>query len=200
MQAEKVISDIVAKEKEHTYKKVITLGHSEGSDVVAKLGAMSDQVTHVGYWSGSGNSQWYDFPLFIRQQVNQKLISEEEGLVQLDSLLDTYRDIMAHKDDVSKSWYGHSYKRWYEFSEPPINNLLKINVPLFAAMGTLDQAIPIESFYLLPVEFIRNGKENLTFKVYPGLDHSFSKHTKDGQIEQHWDMVFKEFIKWIGEN
>ena len=51
---------------------------------------MSDQVTHIGYWSGSGNSQWYDFPLFIWQQVNEKLISEEEGLVQLDSLLDTY--------------------------------------------------------------------------------------------------------------
>ena len=53
-----------------------------------------------------------------------------------------------------------------------LQNLLKIDKPIFVAMGTADKSVPIESIYLIPVEFIRKGKDNLTFNTYPNLSHN----------------------------
>lgn len=195
-QADLVIQDLISRRKEKEYQKIIALGHSEGSDVIAKLGTINKNISHFGFWSGSGNSQWYDFPLFIRQQVNRGEISEEEGIKQMDSLFDQYRDIVKNKDNIEKSWLENSYKRWYYFSEPPIENLLKINKPIFVAMGTADKSVPIESIYLIPVEFIRKGKNNLTFNTYPNLSHNLDIVLDNGKRENHWNRIFLEFLKW----
>ena len=198
-QVDKVIKDII-KRNEKDFEKIVTLGHSEGSDVVAKLGTINSHITHIGFWSGSGNSQFFDFPLFVRQDVHKGKITEEEALVKMDSLFNQYRDIMKNKDNIDKFWAENSYKRWYYFSEPPIDNLIKIDIPIYVAMGAKDKAVPIESVYLIPTEFIRKEKENLTFKIYPNLDHGFEKELENGEFEDHWDDVFREFLKWIDEN
>ena len=199
-QVDIVIKDLLTLKKNSEFSKVVVLGHSEGSDVIAKVGTINEDITHFGYWSGSGNSQWYDFPLFVRQQVNKGEISEEESIIQMDSLLSQYRDIMANKDNIEKSWLGNSYKRWYYFSEPPIKNLLQINKPIFVAMGTADKSVPIESIYLVPIEFIRHGKTNLSFNIYPHLDHSLNKIEENGEIERYWNKIFLEFLNWVKKN
>ena len=198
-QADLVIRDLISRSEEKKYKKIVALGHSEGSDVIAKLGTINKNISHFGFWSGSGNSQWYDFPLFIRQQVNRGEISEEDGKKQMDSLFDQYRDIVNNKDNIEKSWLENSYKRWYYFSEPPIENLLKIDKPIFVAMGTADKSVPIESIYLIPVEFIRKGKDNLTFNTYPNLSHNLDIIHDNGKTEKHWNRIFLEFLEWTEE-
>lgn len=181
-------------------KKIVVIGHSEGSDVVAKLGTINKKITHIGFWSGSGNSQLYDFPLFIRKEVLQEKLTEEEGIEEINSLFEKYSDIMNNPNATDKSWYGHPYKRWANFSEPPIENLLKIDIPLYVAMGAKDNSVPVESTYLIPVEFIRKGKKNLTFKVYPKLDHSFNEKSKEGKVIRRWNEVFTEFMSWVRLN
>lgn len=195
-QANLVIQDLIARRKDKQYKKIIALGHSEGSDVIAKLGTINKSVSHFGFWCGSGNSQLYDFTLFIRQDVNRGKITEEEGIEQMDSLFEQYRDIVKNKDNIEKNWLDNSYKRWYYFSEPPIENLLKIDKPIFVAMGTADKSVPIESIYLIPVEFIRRGKDNLSFNVYPHLEHNFDRVLENGERERNWNKVFYEFLDW----
>ena len=198
-QIDKVIKDILRNYIQKP-KRIVVIGHSEGSDVVAKVGSINKEITHVGFWSGSGNSQWYDFPLFIRKDVLNGKLTEEEGLKQMDSLFVKYKEIIKNKASIHKKWYGHPYKRWYYFSEPPIENLLQINVPLYVAMGAKDSSVPVESTYLIPVEFIRNEKENLTFKVYPNLDHSFNEKLPNGKKKRHWNTVFLDFMKWVKNN
>lgn len=197
MQANTVLNQLV--EQNPHFKNIVALGHSEGSDVVAKLGTVNKEITKIGYWAASGNSQLYDFPLFVRQDVNSGKITEEEALIQMDSLFRKYKDIVANRDDTQKQWLGNSYKRWYYFAEPPVENLLKIEQPIFVAMGTADKSVPIESVYLIPVEFIRHEKDNLTFKIYPDLDHSFRKQTEGGEKESHWNEVFLTFLEWVEE-
>lgn len=180
--------------------KVIALGHSEGSDVVAKLGTRNSSITHIGYLSGGGNSQFYDFSIMIRKEVLKGEISDEDGIFKIDSLMLQYKDIVAKKDSLNKVWQGNSYKRWYYFSEPPIDNLLQFDKPLFVAIGSDDKAVPIESTYLIPIEFIRRGKNNLTFKVYPGLSHNFASKLENEETESHWAEIFNDFIKWVEKN
>ena len=109
---------------------------------------------------------------------------------------------MSNPDDITKHWMGktNSYKRWSGFSEPPIENLLQIDKPIFAVIGSKDKAVAVESAYLVPVEFIRHQKNNLTFKVYPGLDHGFKKQLADGTYEDYWDEVLMDFLNWVNEN
>lgn len=197
-QIDEVIEDITTRLTTRP-DKIVVIGHSEGSDVVAKLGTINKKVTHIGFWSGSGNSQFYDFPLFIRKDVNSGKITEEEALVQMDSLFIQYKDIMKNKDSINKFWLNNSYKRWYYFSEPAIDNLIQIDIPIYIAMGAKDKSVPVESTYLIATEFIRKEKENLSFKVYPRLDHNFDKILENGKIERHWNDVFLEFMNWVNK-
>ncbi|WP_108868009.1 dienelactone hydrolase family protein [Aquimarina aquimarini] len=200
LQADQVIKDLTKRHK-NNFKKIIALGHSEGSDVIAKLGTINNDITHFGYWSGGGYTQFLDFITFIRKKVDKNQISEEEAQIEIDSLFNTFKDIMKYPNATDKFWEGknNSYNRWSHFSEPPIENLLQINKPIFVAIGTKDQAVPIESAYLIPIEFIRHKKNNLTFKTYLNLDHGFGKELKNGKFEEHWDDIFKDFLEWVNK-
>jgi hypothetical protein len=197
-QADLVINDIYKKLNKQV-DKIIALGHSEGSDVVAKLGTINKKITHFGYWSGGGNTQFIDFVTFIRKDVDKGNLTEEQAKVKIDSLFNDLRDIMSNPNATDKFWQGgdNSYKRWSHFSEPPIENLLQIDKPLYVAIGTKDQAVTVESAYLIPIEFIRHKKDNLTFKAYPNLDHGFEIELENGKFEDHWNDVFRDFLNWV---
>lgn len=197
-QADEVINYILKKQCKNA-KNVVVIGHSEGSDVAAKLATKNKKITHLGYWSGGGPTQYYDFALFIRNEVNRGNLSEEEAIKQLDSLIKQAREIANEPNNIDKKWYGHSYQRWASFTEPSINNLLKVKIPIFIAMGSKDTAVPIESAYYIPIEFARHKKDNLTFKVYPELDHSFNiPPKKEGEEWQVLFMdIFLEMMNWV---
>ena len=197
-QANLVINDLIKNHK-NQFQKIIALGHSEGSDVVAKLGTINKMLTHFGYWSGGGNTQFVDFVTFIRKDVDKGNLTEEQAKLKIDSLFIDLKDIMANPNATDKFWQGsnNSYKRWSGFSEPPIENLLQIEKPIFVAIGTKDQAVALESAYLIPIEFIRHQKNNLTFKVYPNLDHVFGKEIENGKFEEHLNDVFIDFLNWV---
>jgi len=198
-QADEVIK-YIKKHLIHKPLKVIAIGHSEGSDVVAKLGTINKDLTHIGFWAGGGNTQYYDFTLFIRKEIQKGNLTESQGKMKIDSLLNQFREIQKNENSIIKFWEGHSYRRWSKFSEPSIQNLLKIKIPIFATACGKDESVPIESSYLIPIEFIRNKKENLTFKVYPDYDHSFMIRSENQKTEYHWMDVFEEFINWTNEN
>ncbi|NVK66937.1 MAG: dienelactone hydrolase family protein [Flavobacteriales bacterium] len=196
-QGDEVINDLL---KKHIKKPshVMILGHSEGSDVVAKLGHVNKQITHVGFFAGGGNTQYYDFALFIQKEVQRGNITQEEANLHLDTLFSNLKEIEADPNSTTKQWYGHAYRRWSHFNEAPIDNLLKIDKPLFVAVAGQDQSVPVESSLLIPIEFIRHHKENLTYKIYPNYDHGFSIPPKNEteRWEQHFQSVFEAFMEW----
>ncbi|WP_420571523.1 dienelactone hydrolase family protein [Kordia sp.] len=200
-QSDKVINELIKNHK-NQFQKIIALGHSEGSDVVAKLGTINKKITHFGYWSGGGNTQFIDFVTFIRKDVDKGTLTEEQAELKIDSLFNDLKDIMANPNATDRFWQGknNSYKRWSGFSEPPIENLLQIEKPIFAAIGTKDQAVALESAYLIPIEFIRHKKNNLTFKAYPNLDHIFGKEIEHGKFEEHLNSIFIDFLNWVAKN
>jgi len=193
-------NDMVINEISKNYpqlKKLIVLGHSEGSDVAAKLCTINKNITALAYWSGGGNSQFYDFPLFISKEMNAGNITQSEALDQYQELINQYDLMMIEKDSIHKQWYGNSFTRWAHFNEPPIESLVQLEIPIYLAMGMADQAVPIESAMLIPAEFTRLRKTNLTYKFYPDLDHSFMEIDEFGEYISHWDEAFIELLDWI---
>jgi predicted esterase len=197
-QGDKVINDLTNKFIKKP-KKVLIIGHSEGSDVVAKLGHKNKKITHIGYWAGGANTQYYDFALFIQKDVQNGRTTQIEANKSLDSLFIDIKNIENDPNNSEKQWLENPYRRWSQFTEPSINNLLKINKPLFVAVAGKDESVPIESSLLIPIEFIRHKKENLTFKIYPEYNHSFAKPPKSENDEWSWEWmnVFEDFMKWV---
>jgi len=200
-QADKVIN-YITDEILREQKKIIVIGHSEGTEVVAKLGTVNNKITNIGYWSGGGNAQYYDFILDIRKSVQRGETTEEESVLEIEKVFKEVKDIYEHPNSLTKKWLGHSYRKWSSSVEPSIDNLLKIDIPIYVAHGAKDKAVPIESAYLIPIEFIRNKKTNLTFKVYPKLDHSFSliPQSENEEYLEKWDEVLEEFLNWCEMN
>jgi pimeloyl-ACP methyl ester carboxylesterase len=159
-------------------------------------------VTHVGFLSGGGNTQYYDFAIFIQKEVQRGNITQEEAILHLDSLFNDLENIELDPNSTSKQWLGHSYRRWSHFNESPIENLLKIDKPLFVGVAGKDEAVPVESSLLIPVEFIRHKKQNLTYKVYPDYDHSFNlvPQSETEDWEWHFMTVFDDFMQWVERN
>ncbi len=171
--------------------RIVLAGHSEGTDVVAGA-AHQGNATHVGFFSGGGPTQMFDFVLMLRQRLADQPPEAVEK--KLGDLMSQFRDVFADPESTTKMMYGHPYKRWAGFfRHPAVEDLLRLQAPLFVAHGSADVSVPIASADYIEVEFIRHGKTNLTFKRYAGLDHNF--RAPDG--EDGMPTVINDFLQWI---
>lgn len=180
-------------------KKIVLVGTSQGCDVVAKLGTINKDITHIGFWASGGHNQLTDFITMARKDVYRGKLSEEKAKVIVDSLL-TQFDKMYKNPSPDKFWDDNSYLSYVSFSEAPVNNLLKINIPLFVAIGTADENVPVESAFIIPIEFMKHGKTNLTFKYYKNYDHGFVEMLPNKKQIDRFDDVTKEFFDWVDKN
>ena len=62
--------------------------------------------------------------------------------------------------------------------------------------GTEDTSCPIESSELIAARFGTLSKTNLTFKVYPGLEHNWSDLAGNSHAKEVLDYTFA----WIFQN
>lgn len=180
-------------------EKIVLVGTSQGTDVAAKLATINEDVTHIGFWAGGGNTQLMEFIMFARKEAISGKISELEATEKIDSLL-TQFEKMFNNPSPNRMWDENSYLSYVSFSEPPIQNLLKLDIPLYVAIGTIDENVAVENAYIIPVEFIRHGKKNLTFRHFPNYDHGFIEKMDDGKEIDRFDKVTKDFIDWLNNN
>lgn len=180
-------------------RNIVTVGISQGSDVVAKLGTINKDITHIGFWAGGGFNPLTDFITMARKDAYRGKITEEKATKIVDSLL-TQFDKMYKDPSPDKFWDDNSYLSYVSFSEAPVKNLLKIDIPLFVAIGTADENVPVESAYIIPIEFMKHQKKNLTFKHYPKYDHGFIEIQSDSIQIDRFDKVTKEFFNWVRKN
>lgn len=115
-------------------------------------------------------------------------------------LPDNYLLVIVAKPDAREFTYGYSNKRWASFSEPPIQSLVKLKIPIFQVHGANDDMTPLESAYIVPLEFARLQKNNLTFRVYTNCNHSLIENTKDGQEINHMASMMKDFFDWVAKH
>ena len=99
-----------------------------------------------------------------------------------------------NKDSLRKD---PSLLSWKSFSKPQIKDWLKITIPTYLAYGTND--ITSDLCDLVPIFYIQNAKNNLTYKRYVNLNHNFFEVQEDGSTnydKEYWPVVMSEFIKW----
>ena len=193
--ANSVINHLTAN---NLFEKVIVYGHSEGAPVGAKLATVNNKITHLGFWAGNALPDYYDFILENRIEFHKGSISDSTAQSRIDKNIIGFKEIV--KDSLNTDDSGYTNLRWWSYSEPPINNLLKLDIPIYVQVASLDKSAPIESSYLIPLEFARLKKSNLTYKVCVSCDHGFALTNKDGKVERKWNQIFDSFIDWTEKN
>jgi len=178
-----------------TYDRVIVYGHSEGAPVAAKLGTVNSSITHLGFWAGNALPDFFDFILESRIAVHKGEITDAEAQEQIDGVIHRFTDAIA-SDSTATSPSGYTNLRWWSYAEPPIHHLVQLDIPLYVQVATRDTSAPIESTYLIPLEFARLGKDNLSYNVCVGCDHGFFVETPTGERESRWRSIFADFLQW----
>lgn len=185
-------------------KHIIVMGYSEGSQVAPAVAALNKKVTHVVCFVGNGLNQLYDFIINTRLEADRNAITAEQGQKIIDSLYNEYAKIYADPQSTTHKWFGATYLKWSSFSATtPLENMLKLNVPILYIAGGKDNNQTIIDMDYVKLEFLRKGKTNLTYKVYPNSNHGFQeKIIKDGKeikIDRS-DEVNQFAMDWIMAN
>ncbi len=182
-------------------RKVVFCGGSEGFTVGADLVAnVNPFVTHTILFSGHAGRRFETNIYGIRQQVKRGEMTPAEGQAQIASLYTWWADIQRHPTALTNA-PADTYRAWQSFSVRNLDNLLRINTPLYIAYGTADEEIAASLDYL-PLDFIEKGKTNLTLKAYYDYDHQFFQLKRDasGKVTDRvyrGDAVAKEWMDWL---
>ncbi|MBD2757751.1 alpha/beta hydrolase family protein [Spirosoma validum] len=152
--------------------QVIVLGYSEGSQVAPRVAVLNKKVTHVVCFVGNALNQFYDFLLTTRLQVEKSELTPEQGQTIIDSLYTQYAAIYQSPTDTKRYWYGATYQKWASFCTTlPLESMIRLSIPILYIAGGRDHNQTILDMDYAKLEFIRRGKDNLTYKVYPYCDH-----------------------------
>lgn len=181
-------------------KKIVVYGYSEGGQVAPRVALINKKVTHCASIMGGGLNQFFDFITAQRVLAAKGEITHQEAQRRIDSLMKDFADIYRHPQATDKNWEGHSYLRWSSYcTSIPLDHLTKLNIPIFMAAGSADVNSPIFGLDYVPLEFLRLGKKNLTFKVYP-TDHFFNEvkqvNGKEEMIGHKGEMI-QDLLTWL---
>ncbi len=197
-QVDIAINDIVEKHLDNP-GKIVVYGHSEGATIAAALALKNKHMTHLGFWSGNVLNNFYEFALFNRIEALKGQISDTLAHQNIMEIVGWYSSVIDDPNSTKPDAAGYTNKRWSSHEKAPIETLLQVDIPIFAYFASEDESTPIETAYLVPIQFMQHRKTNLTFDVCLGCDHSYIIE-KEGKPVNLWPEVFRSFMNWVNAN
>jgi hypothetical protein len=192
--AESVIK-YLQKQKWVDNEKLIVFGHSQGSHIATKLASNpKNNISHIGLSGANFFGRIDQSVRQIRKDENSGLISATEAEKRIN---EEYEQLKASCNKEYREQYPYLIA-WYSFSQPTIDDLLKIDIPIYLTYGTND--ITADLCELIPLYFILENKDNLTIKRRWGLEHNYFELDEKGNMnveKGHWAEVMSEFLSWI---
>lgn len=173
----------------NNYQDVILLGASDGGMILPSIYNKvknKEKVSKLIVMAGGGLSQYEEFKIL---RSNHSLPNGYKSeLLRLDNMIN---EIKKDPDSLTQQYLGWPFKRWSSFMfYRPIDEYIKIDVPILVIHGEKDISTPVESSREIQHEFSKLGKSNLTYIEYKGWDHQLSTHMK---------VILKDISNWINE-
>jgi hypothetical protein len=186
------IINYLQKQKWVSSSQLIVAGHSEGATIAAKMASKSKKITHLIY--SGGNPMGRIMTIITQNRANESYTDTTSAGEQE---INYWKEVVKNKTDMDGT-YGDTHKATFEFSDPPITYLSKLNIPVLVTYGTKDWCAPFVDF--MRVDFIRRNKQNFSFLPYVGTEHNFFPLTADNKPNYdifNWDNVANDWLDWI---
>ncbi len=174
--------------------QAVVAGHSEGAHIAAAMAARSRRISHLIYASGNPLGRINDIIARGRRRE-----SDTDSTRFGESAFDYWKTVLKNRDSRSTET-GDSFYATYTFSQPQINAISRLKIPVLIMYGTKDTNAALND--LLRVEVLRKGKDNFTFKPCINCEHNFFPVRNDGTIDHsqfNWDKVAGYWGEWIGQ-
>lgn len=175
---------------------LIIIGGSEGAQYAFAV-ANRTAANQVIVWGGNAMPQYYDFIIEQRLAAEKGEISRVEAQRRVEKVLATIRRIRASPTEVANRFEGEAYRRWVGFGPyAPVDDMLRFKGPILFMQGGNDANAPILNSDFASLAFAIAGKTNLTYRVFPDLDHHFTTPNGVSQANEVW----AEAWKWLEDN
>lgn len=204
VEASKRVIGALSEQLPNSEKKIVALGISEGGQLVPKLARECELVTHLAGMVTTALNQFYSSVINRRMDAAMGHMTHQEAQDAIDSLFAVYKRIYSDPESTEKWYYGHPYKRWGSYcTDIPLDHLVELDIPILYVKGSADRNSPVLQSDYIMLEFLRLGKTNLTYKVFPGMDHWLGESIeKDGEWQRisYREEVFNVIKEWIAKN
>jgi uncharacterized protein (TIGR03067 family) len=178
------------------WTRTLVAGHSEGGIVAAHLALANALVSHVAVLSSSGPTQLFDLLELARRSPSADG-SPADADRRAETVRDGWKKVLADPESADHFWLGHPHRRWSSFLKTStLEGLLASRVPVFAAHGTLDRAVPVESFEVLCSELTSRGRDLAAHRL-EGRDHSFRKPNEPSSDISGFRDIFGQVVAWF---
>ena len=159
--------------------RVVIAGASEGAEIVPVLARRIPETTHA-VLIGNGGMAPIDT---YRLQLERRSVPDARAILKRIALEP------ADPDALDNLIGGHTWRYWAELSMlHPGDDLLGLAIPVWVAMGSEDQAVPVASALYLRDLFAAHDKSNLTLTIYPGADHALFANSHPNLVD--WWFAF----------
>jgi len=176
--------------------RLVLVGGSEGAQYAFAL-AREVKADRVVGWGGIALPQYYDLIIDYRLQAERGEISRDEAQSHIEKLYEKIASVEKNPFDTVKRFEGEAYRRWSSFGPySAIQDMLSLDVPLLLVQGGADRNAPVLNSDYAAVAFLSAGKTNLTYWVYPNLDHFFQDTRTDipaaqiSRSKEVWDRIW----------
>jgi pimeloyl-ACP methyl ester carboxylesterase len=162
----------------HEYDNVYLIGVSEGAQILPMVYnnlREKNKIAKLVVLGSGGLSQYEEFKILQKSTLPMPQ-PYQQMLMEADNVMEAIRS----NQDVHDKWYaGYPYKHWAGFFPyRPLDDFIKIDIPILLMQGTRDISTPIESSQFFVAEFKRLGKNNLTYVEYKNGDHRLNGNFK----------------------
>lgn len=188
--------------------KVFILGHSLGGMVAPRIDAEGGNFAGIIIWAGSPRTFG---EIWLDQAENELLTLPDEqkelGRQQIDAykqIFDSIKD-MSNEDAKESVFLGASLYYYKDLDAHPAESYLRdMTKPILIMQGGKDFQVFADIDYVVYQEML-DGKDNVTFKLYPELNHFFITSTT-GMVDEYKvrdtvsEEVLKDITDWIKAN
>lgn len=190
--------------------KVFIIGHSMGGMLAPRIDAEGGNFRGLIMMAGSPLPMEKIMLIQLEEQLaemkglTKKIISK-----QLDKFTALFEGLYELTDEAAKATkIGNGVTLYYfkEMGQPSVEDYLnKTDKPMLIMQGEKDFQVRADRDYAA-YQKILVGRSNVTFKLYPGLNHAFvpaayediSMAKKEYSIEKHiGDDVISDIANWI---
>ena len=170
---------------------VYIFGHSLGGALAPRIHAMGGNFDGLIIAAGTPRGI---FDLIIDQFAAQieleghipEVAAAQKPLEEFIELVNALPNMTADEaknTQVHPLFGGVSAYYFKDFAEHPFEDYIEdISVPIFVAQGRNDYQVPADVDYVM-LQKMLDGRDNVTFKLYDGLDHSFMASNATNFIE-----------------
>ncbi len=171
--------------------RIALMGGSEGGAVTACLAhQVPNLIAAIIFSSGGGIPCLEEVKVVVNRYTMGEGYSPEEAQT-FHEFVNSKLEEIFRDPTWEKKFLDYTHKWWaYHLGRHDIDDLLKIECPLYYSHSVDDDRVPIESADVVAEKFQEKGKTNLTYRRICGYGHDIRKSCDD---------LIQDACFWLGK-